>query len=74
MSIKKYDEEFKRKAVRLVESGHTAARVARDLGLRANPVYLWRKHSALNYLSPHAFEAPFHQSSTTDPIKKSPAH
>ena len=43
MVNKKYDEEFKRNAVRLVESGQTAARVARDLGLRANQIYLWRK-------------------------------
>jgi transposase len=43
MSNKKYDEAYKRNAVRLVESGQSAARVARDLGLRANQVYAWRK-------------------------------
>ena len=43
MSNTKYDEEFKRNAVRLVESGQSAAQVARDLGLQANQVYAWRK-------------------------------
>jgi transposase len=43
MSNIKHDEEFKRNAVRLVESGQSAARVARDLGLRANQIYSWRK-------------------------------
>ena len=43
MVKKKYDEEFKRNTVRLVESGQSASHVARDLGLRANQIYLWRK-------------------------------
>jgi len=43
MSNKKYDDTFKRNAIRLVESGQGAARVARDLGLRANQIYAWRK-------------------------------
>jgi transposase len=43
MSNIKYDEAFKRNAVRLVESGQSAARVAQDLGLRANQLYSWRK-------------------------------
>ena len=41
MSKQKYDEAFKRNAVGLVESGVTAAQVARDLGLKPNQVYGW---------------------------------
>lgn len=41
MGKQKYDEAFKRNAVSLVESGQTAAQVARDLGLHANQLYEW---------------------------------
>jgi transposase len=43
MSYRKFDEEFKRNAVKLVESGQTSAQVARDLGLHVNQVYEWCK-------------------------------
>jgi len=43
MSTIKYDEEYKRHAVQLVESGQTAAQVARDLGVHANQLYTWCK-------------------------------
>ena len=39
----KYNEEFKQNAVRLVESGQRASKVARDLGLHSNQLYGWRK-------------------------------
>ncbi len=42
MSPKKYDEAFKRNAVGLIESGHSAASVARDLGVPINRIYAWR--------------------------------
>lgn len=43
MSVKKYDESFKRNAVSLVETGTPAAQVARDLGISAHLIYTWRK-------------------------------
>ena len=43
MSKQKYDESFKRNAVRLIESGQTGAQVARDLGIPANQLYAWCK-------------------------------
>jgi transposase len=39
----KYDERFRRNAVQLVESGQTAAQVARDLGVPASQLYAWCK-------------------------------
>ena len=39
---RRYTEEFKREAVRLVhESAHLVAQVARDLGIPENVVYRW---------------------------------
>jgi transposase len=43
MSQQKYDEAFRRNAVQLVESGQTAAQVARDLGIPASQIYAWRR-------------------------------
>lgn len=41
---KKYTEEFKREAVRLMESsGKTIAEIARDLGINDNNLYRWRE-------------------------------
>lgn len=40
---KRYDEAFKQNAVRLVESGQSAAAVARDLGLHVETLYQWVK-------------------------------
>ena len=38
-----YPEEFKREAVRLMEtSGNPVAQVARDLGVKDNNLYRWR--------------------------------
>ena len=40
---RRYTEEFKREAVRLVrESAHPVAQVARDLGIPENVLYRWR--------------------------------
>jgi transposase len=40
---RKYSEEFKREAVRLMESsGKPIAEVARDLGINDNNLYRWR--------------------------------
>lgn len=48
---KKYTEEFKTEAVRLVqEAGKPIAQVARELGICANLLYRWRgeEHRATN--------------------------
>jgi len=40
---RRYTEDFKREAVRLVrESAHPVAQVARDLGIPENVLYRWR--------------------------------
>lgn len=44
---RRYDEEFKREAVRLsYESGRTVAQVARDLGMDENNLWRWRRKFA----------------------------
>ena len=44
---RKYDREFKIEAVRLVTEGNRkATEVARDLGINANQLYLWKKKLA----------------------------
>ena len=41
---KSYTEEFKREAVRLMESsGRPVAQLARDLGINDNNLYRWRE-------------------------------
>jgi transposase len=41
---RQYTEEFKREAVRLMESdGKTVAQLARDLGINDNNLYRWRQ-------------------------------
>jgi transposase len=46
-SRRKYDRQFKIEAVRLVtEGGRRAAEVARELGIHANLIYLWKKQLA----------------------------
>lgn len=53
---KSYTEEFKREAVRLMESsGKPVAQLARDLGINDNNRQ--RLHSSLDYRSPMAFES-----------------
>jgi len=44
---RRYTEEFKREAVRLVcESAHPVAQVARDLGISDNVLYRWTAQRA----------------------------
>ena len=40
---KKYSEEFKLDAVRLVLGGRPAAQVARDLGINSGMLYQWKR-------------------------------
>jgi len=41
---RRYDEAFKREAVRLVfNSGRSVPAIARDLGVSGNTLYLWKK-------------------------------
>lgn len=45
-----YTEEFKREAVRLMESsGKPVAQLARDLGLNDNNLYRWRRQYGSNH-------------------------
>lgn len=44
MQRKRYSEEFKREAVGLIrEPGANISQTARDLGIRANQLYRWRR-------------------------------
>jgi len=43
---KRYDEEFKREAVRLVQvTGKSPLEIAKDLGISDNSIYNWMKQS-----------------------------
>jgi transposase len=41
--MKKYDEEFKREAVRKVFDGQTVRSVSRELGVSENQIHNWKK-------------------------------
>lgn len=41
--MKKYDEEFKREAVRKIVEGQSVASVSRELGVSENQLHLWKK-------------------------------
>lgn len=41
--MRKYDDEFKREAVKKMHDGQTVASVSRELGVSANQLHLWRK-------------------------------
>ena len=41
--MKKYDEEFKREAVRKVLDGQSVASVARELGVSTAQPHMWKK-------------------------------
>jgi transposase-like protein len=41
--MKKYDEEFKREAVRKVLDGQSVASVARELGISTAQLHTWKK-------------------------------
>jgi len=46
---KRFDREFKLSAVKMVtQEGHTAAEVARSLGIHANMLYNWKQKYADN--------------------------
>jgi len=41
--MRKYDEEFKREAVRKVFDGQTVRSVSRELGVSENQIHNWKK-------------------------------
>ena len=44
--IRKFDDEFKREAVRLVKAGgKTVAAIARDLGITSSTLHTWKNKS-----------------------------
>lgn len=46
-SRRKYDADFKREALKLVEGGRSAADVARSLGISEQLLYTWRSQRKL---------------------------
>lgn len=43
--MKKYDDEYKRQAVRKIIEGQTVASVSRELGVSENQLHAWKKRS-----------------------------
>jgi len=43
--MKKYDEDYKREAVRKVHDGQSVASVARELGVSESVLHKWRKQA-----------------------------
>jgi transposase len=41
--MRKYDEEYKRQAVRKIVDGQTVASVSRELGVSENQLHNWKK-------------------------------
>ena len=41
--MRKYDEEFKREAVRRIEEGQSVASLSRELGVSAAQLHEWKK-------------------------------
>ena len=41
--MRKYDDEFKREAVRKVFDGQTVASVSREVGVSENQIHNWKK-------------------------------
>ncbi len=41
--MRKYDDEFKREAVRKIHEGQSVASVSRELGVSANQLHGWKK-------------------------------
>ncbi len=41
--MRKYDEEFKREAVKKIHEGQSVASLSRELGVSANQLHMWRK-------------------------------
>ncbi len=46
--MKKYDDEFKRNAVRKVLDGQSVASVSREIGVSENQIHLWKKKALKN--------------------------
>jgi transposase len=46
--MKKYDEEFKREAVRKIHDGQSVASISRELGVSENQLHLWKKRQFEN--------------------------
>jgi len=43
--MRKYDDEFKRQAVRKIYEGQTVASVSRELGVSENQLHAWKKRT-----------------------------
>ncbi len=41
--MRKYDDEFKREAVRRIHEGQSVASLSRELGVSENQLHLWKK-------------------------------
>lgn len=46
--MKKYDQEFKKQAVKKYLDGQSVASVARELGVNENTIHKWRKELLLS--------------------------
>ena len=61
----KYDEAFKQNAIGLVQSGHKASQVARDLGINQETLYQWlRKQRDEQHRSPVHAGIPLHSTAS----------
>jgi transposase len=66
---RKYDREFKLEAVRLsLEAGRTVAGVARDLGISANVLHVWR--AKLKSEGSSAFPGKGHQGPEQEELRR----
>ncbi|MEJ7576257.1 MAG: transposase [Pyrinomonadaceae bacterium] len=43
--MRKYDEEFKREALRKIHDGQSVASVARELGVAESLLHNWKRHA-----------------------------
>lgn len=48
MGRRGYPQEFRRKVLDLVEAGRSVVDVARDLGISAQSIYVWRKQDRID--------------------------
>lgn len=66
---KTYTPEFKREAVRLVQtSGKSIAQVARELGISDTSIHQWRKE--LTEHGPEAFPGSGHQAAQEEEVRR----
>jgi transposase len=47
-SRRKYDADFKKEVLRMIESGRSVPDVSQSLGIGTNLIYQWIKHSKAN--------------------------